>query len=326
MAYETGAATTQQDLIQKLHTFAVTNGWTQDELDTTNKRSGLHLGNCYVQFRWDSVASTGSIGLYQSLGFTPGQWPGNHPSDSGNGYIGTPITTQRRVSGIGNGAFPTYYFFSDTTYLYVVLEYVTGLYRHFGFGVVEKVGTWTGGEFVVAHVWSATQPDYPTGSYHNLLFDAHSPGASYATECGTIHAEGLPNQSGSGKWGVVWGYSGAVANNGLDRGSNQRVAVVGGTRSGPMVNALCWCPANGANGFLAMAPIPLFYNWYATPPELRLIGFAPALRVINLRYFVAAEEVTVGADTWKIFPWVRKRHLKDGAAESWNAGLAYLKT
>ncbi len=208
--YETGVPTSQQDFVQKLFTFLTANGWTQDQLDTTNKQAAIHKGTCYVSFRWDSQASpNGAIGVCQALGYTGGQSPGNHPNTGGN------ITVGRRMPWIGNGPFTSYHFFLDTTadVFHGVLEFQAGLYRHLSFGTVAKVGTWTGGEFCGALYWNNAGMDNLLSSNHSVMWDLYySTGNDVAA---TIHVEGLPNAPANSRWGSFWGgAAGSVGNEG----------------------------------------------------------------------------------------------------------------
>jgi hypothetical protein len=327
MAYETGTATTQQDLLDKLQTFAAANGWTVDEWNTSGKELSMHRSTVYVHFQWDSTATTGGIGIYQSLGWiAAGTNPWQHTDDSGTGLASLtgPYTSQRRVDRIGDGPFTKYFFFEDDTYIHVVLEYAPGLYRHFGMGILEKVGTWTGGEYAYGHIWynSFGVQDYPQDSRHSFSFDARNTNAS--TDNATLHVEGLPGEpSASTKWGVMW----QGTSPGNDRAAVARVNLFGGLRDGPLTNALSWMPANPNNGYIPLVPIPIYYRRDAgsSPEKWYLLGFAKATRLINIRNYNPGDEITVGSDTWTVFPWVRKKWDQDDTDETGNMGIAYQK-
>lgn len=155
MAYQTGTASSQEDLMNVLQTFAAANGWTVDIMSTTNDWMALNNGSVFVQFRWDN--STG-IAMFQSTAFSgTGIAPGNHTGDDGCGFLdasapyNSTVSSGRRIT-VGNGPYTAYHFFTDgtTKYIHVVLEYSPGLYRHFSFGTINKVGTWTGGQYAAA--------------------------------------------------------------------------------------------------------------------------------------------------------------------------------
>lgn len=327
MAYQTGTASSQQDLLDKLQTFAAANGWTVDNWDTGNKKLSMHKSTVYVHFRWDSVASTGSIGLYHSLGFVAaGTNPWQHTDDSGSGYTTATgaVTSQRRIDRIGDGPFTTYYFFEDDTYIHMVLEYAPGLYRHCYFGIMTKLGTWTGGEYMGGTIWymGSGVGDFPQDTRHALPFGAGH--TQNSTDNMTIHAEGMPGEpSASTKWGVSWG--GTIAGN--DRAAVGRLNMFGGLRDGPLTNAFAWIPANPNNGYIPLVPIPIYLRDDAglSPEKWHLLGYAPDVRVCNIRHLEPAEEKTIGSDTWTFFPWVRKRYELDDAEESWYGGIALKK-
>jgi len=321
MAYETGVATSQQDLLSKLGTFASGNGWTQDEFDTTNKRLSLHKGTIYVQFRWDAVDA---ISMYHSLGFIgTGTSPGNHTDDSGNGQTAAnPLTTGRRVNRIGNGPFTAYYFFTNSSpadYIHVVLEFSPGLFRHVTFGKLVKNGTWTGGEFAGCEFIAASSTGLDNTSHYVLCDGRHDQDNTLPM---TIHVEGLPGQTAGTKWGIVWGPS---TNLGTDRGGAARNPLIGGLRESFLQAALGWFSANPNNGFVPMFPLQIFRRRLTSPEQWINLGTIPDLRYINIKFVNAADEFTVGGDTWKCFPWVKKTTTAN-ADESGNMGIAIRKT
>lgn len=319
MAYETGTASSQQDLLDKLKTFAVAQGWTQDEFDTTNKRLSIHKGTVFVQFRWDAADS---IAIYHSLGFTGGNAPGNHPNDSGNGLTGTgTINAQRRISAIGNGPYPAYYFFAGTNYIHVVLEFVAGRYRHASFGELIKTGVWTGGEYAAGFHWGslAAQVDDLGNVVHYALVDWRN-NADNLLAC-TVHAEGFPGQAVGGKWGVVINSN----TTGNDRAGVLRLTLIGGVREGFLQNALGWLRANPANGFIPMIPLEIYYRRALTPEHWFKFGYVPDIKQVNMFFLNPAEEFTVGADVWKVFPWARKQFLQNDTEESGSMAFAYKK-
>ena len=147
MAYENSQATDIQDLFDKLSTFAVANGWTEDH--AASGRLFLSKSTVYVAFRWDT-ASPANVGIYHALGFINSSTdPGNHTDDSGNGEItGTNanLDDSRFVDLVDSTM--QYWFFEDDTYIHVAVETAAGVsFRHFGFGIGSKFGTFTGGEY-----------------------------------------------------------------------------------------------------------------------------------------------------------------------------------
>lgn len=322
--YETGAASDLEDLVTKLNTFAtVTNtGFsTTDGVDTVNDEYDINDGgSLFVQMDW---TSGDALELHQSLAYTTGDGPGGGTDDSGSGGTGTSQRAMHLPSG-ETGPYTSYHFFTDHatagTYVHVVLEYSSGQYRHMGFGNLSKIGDWTGGEYCYGHFWSqlAADIDSPTDALHACPWD--SIGASAADKYPTMHVEGLPDQGGSGKWGVMWGGTSA----GNDTAAVARINLLGGMRDSPLMNTYGGFSTNPANGFVAMVPLAVWYkNATPTPDELTLLGFAPDVRYVNMKNLTPGAVYTVGSAKWRVFPLVRKQNLQDDTEESRNAGIAY---
>lgn len=320
MAFTTGVAADQDALMTALSVFVAANGWTVDELDTTANQMSLSRGSVFVHFAWDD----NSIAMYQSLAFDgPSIPPHTHTDDSGNGDT-TPATvnSERRVNDIGAGPYTAHHFFEDDAtapYVHVVLEYAPGLYRHFGFGTIDKSGDWTGGEYVYGHLWdqSASGIDAPNSLSHSLGLDVRS---STDNVGATMHVEGLTAQDAAGKWGVFTSDS-PIAN---DPAGNPRVRLDGFVRTGFWITSLVWIPASPNDAFVPLVPVQVWYRETTPSPDrLRFLGEQIDKKVMNMKFFTPGQVVTVGADDWRIFPWVRKRFLEDNQEESRNAGLAY---
>lgn len=326
MAFQSGVATSQEDLIQKLFTFLTANGWVQDELDTVADDAAIHDGagtpSVYVQFRWDNA---NGIALFHSQAFVPATNPGSHTNDSGNGDETGNVDTERRIN-VDDGPYISHAFFTDGsggspgTYAHVVLEFAPGQFRHFSFGKLVKIGDWTGGDYVAAHYWDGTQPNDLQDARHNFLLDGRQDTDSSVGA--TVHLEGFPGQPGAGKYGVVW--NGTSAGN--DGDGNARESIIGGLREGFWMNALGWLRGNPNNGFVPLIPITLYHRRTSTTPDqYRKLGDMPDARYVNVFHFATGEEFTVGSDTWKVYPWTRKNNLQAGVEGSGNLGIAYKK-
>lgn len=343
MAYQTGTATDQTDLMSKLNTFAAANGFTTDYHNGTTKFLALSrpADNIYVSFHWDN---TDTIAIYQALGFsaTYQEQPWNQANDSGNGSDTVPsqIDRGRQVSRTGAGPFTAYHFFSHTNpyNIYVVLEFSPGLYRHFGFGKIVKTGTWTGGAWCAGHLWSWTGSTGfqvyadPKSGGHTVLMDGYLSTSliyhsTYNTDAGgTLHCEGLPGQVAASKWGHSVVNNLADGDVGNDRASNPRVRIDGGCRAGVALSQFGYFLPNLANGFIPIIPMEVFYNrgagsvdgWY-------YLGRMAHIGHIHLHGIDPGQTLTVGADSWMAFPMVRKSNVGGTNQESRNAGIIYKK-
>lgn len=341
MAYETGTASSQEDLMGKLHTFAVAQGWTSNVNSTTDDWMAVNNGSVFVQFRWDNATG---IAVFQSLAWTgTGTAPGNQSGDSGVGLVdaSTPynstVSSERRIV-MGNSAVTAYHFFTDgtTQYIHCVVEVSAGIFVNFGFGTIDKIGSWTGGEYAFGHRWAASgsaASDNPiaegasaSNSGHNVLFDWLGGGSTSAdaneTGC-TMHVEGVTGQPSGSKWGMFLSQGSTLGN---DRAGNARFRLRGGVRGGLLLQALGIMPANLLNGAVPLIPISVwFHDESVSPTSIMLLGSAPDVCSIQMRNINPGQEFTVGADTWKVFPLRRKQYLLGDTPESWNAGLAFKK-
>lgn len=322
MAYETGSATTQADLLSKLNTFATSNGWTSDALVTgsTPCQLALHKGTVYVQFQGDKVVTTGSIAMYQSLSGFP--YGANSGDDSGNGTAGSgPYTTGRRVTHIGNGPFTKYAFYQDGDYIHVALEYSAGLFRHFGFGILDKVGSYTGGEYCYGHHWDVTLTGLNNVS-HSALLEARCTDQSVVA---TVHLEGLPTGFQTvEKWGVIGDFASNTGSSvGTARNGTARLPCIGGYRDGSLFTALSYIRANPNAGFVPLVPLQVWRTRRAvTPQQWLFLGQLLDVRSVNGFYMNAWDTFTLGGDTWECTPLVKKADTA-AAGESGHLFVAY---
>jgi len=334
MAYETGSVASTEELVSKLFTF-LTNGvifttpWVQDNYDAGTNKASIHLGSCYVHFLWDDSTKM-NIGVYQSLGYlTSGTQQDSHTNDSGNGNGATaPVVSERRAYFNVAGPWTKYHFFAyeDTACVYVVVEETPGIFRHpFGFGNIVKLNDWIGGEFAYGCWWNPNSSyiDVPSALWHSMLLD----GSTVATNelvSATMHVVGMPNGPASHKWGVFTSDT-SLANDG---DGNGRVPLWGSSRGGPWVRELSWMRSTHLSSYKVLIPITVAYrDTTDTPDEILFLGQMHNVAVVNLANFNVGDEITVGSDTWIVFPWARKLYVPTGSNtdESRNAGWAYKK-
>lgn len=330
MAYSLVLPTNQEDIVTMFVNFATTNGWTQDELSAgTTRRAVIHKGSCYMGLRWSAAGASGDIGLYQSTGYTGGTNVGSHPGDSGSGQVTTgAVTSERRLNGIGDGPFTGMHLFADSSnsrYIHAVLEYSSGLYRHFGCGLIDKIGTWTGGEYVCGTSWQPNT-DISGNAINMHPWDSHiAPASAGAADThSTMRISGMANQSGGQTWGIFGASSGSSSN---DTAGNARIFLSGGGGSGdnPEMSVMGFLSASPSSGHIPLFKIPIAWkNQAVSPRQTMLLGYAPDVRMVQMENFTPGQEVVVGTDTWKIFPGIRKQFGGTGDRSQY-MGFAYLK-
>ena len=335
MAYETGTASNIADLMDKLQIFAVANGWTKNEpAGSIVDRLSINRNSVYVQFRWATSSPT-AVGIYQSLGWiNTSTNPGNHTSDSGNGYYSAGSVTNANILSSRHCEIPnssmSYWFFESDYYLHVVITRASLQYSHFGFGELVKQGTWTGGEYAYGHDYNSTIANSQISDDATFLLDGglgRDAPTTYRTFAATVHIESLAGQAASTKWGLAWGDAGNSTNQaGTDRATLQRYNIMGGFRGGPVAGAFARFAYTATSGLTSMYPVNLFYDggtsggvrqWYP-------LGYQPDVRGIDTTAYAEAQEITVGSDTWVVFPVTHKPAVaSNGSCRT--MGVAYKK-
>lgn len=312
MSYEAGTASSISDLFSKLNTFAAANGWTINH--SASDRLFLTRSGVSVAFRWDSTTPT-CAGIYQHTAFiNSATAPGNHTNDSGQGEVSgsdATLLTGRHVPLTNSTS--RYWFFEADTYIHVVVETAASRVVHFGFGLLLKKGTWTGGSYSYG-------TRYTVGGLSNsetYLLDGFSQSPAF---CGSLNIESLPNQTASGRWGITW--AGTSGGSGNDRGGTARELIQGGYRGGPIAKNFARMGGAINNGVIPLYSLGCWYKdrslarWYE-------LGHMPDVRGVNMRWFSSGDEVTIGSDVWLFFP---ARYLPViGAGNTGNAGVAYKK-
>jgi hypothetical protein len=197
MSYETGSATSPEDLLTKLNTFLTgAPGWTAELFTTGTKRAiWSKVGvSAKIFVSWDAD----NIGLAM---IQQAASPVDQPllSQIGSEFISNTLTSNRYCN-VMPGPYPSYHFFEDDDYIHVVVEKDSGVYRHFGWGQLLKLGKWTGGMYVYGHYWSqtATTIDVPTNTNHAAELSGIN--LNNTTRGGGIHAVGLPDQNPGTKY------------------------------------------------------------------------------------------------------------------------------
>ncbi len=340
MAYATGTAANMNALMTALSTFATANGWTEDQYTAesgtaTHGRLSLHntsATSVYVTFYWNTT-NYPHVAVYQALGYTPASHPAFEPDNAGNGTPQHPgiisafetwnqPTNYRYITDVGAGEYTSYAFFSgssDGSYIHCALEYAPFTYRHFGFGDLEKAWDWTGGGYCYGHSQSSGSP-----LAQSCLISSYGTTSGSTGRVGaTLNCEGLNNQPAGSKWGST----GQFATLGIlsSRDDEDHVRIVGGAPGGPLGSVFNNISSNSGDGFLPMSANAIFYRDVSqVKDDLYFMGWQPDIRTLNVKNFSPKDEITIGSDTWVIYPHAKKQNTGD-PNESDNLGIAYKK-
>jgi hypothetical protein len=331
MAFQNSAATDPQDLLQKLVTFLVANGWTTDRsaAEGLGWTASLHNGGVYVHFRAalnepvpfiNNTAGLGySISLYVGSGFSGG-------SPFNSQLVGSPIQSNDATAPKGgvmtllSTAITNYYFFADAggANVEVVVEKSSGVYAHMGFGTsLAQIGTWTGGPYFFASSSGAEGHSTTAGSTGHDLTAAcmGTAGDDFGAAVAFVRAEvdtfngwvsmmsynevSTPSNGYCGRLGAS-SVGGPAANQVIYDQVPAYLSAGGWNTSGAYQRSL----TSAMDGRANLLPCLLWVLRDGTSTGLSPLGTIPNCFVCNGvgQGFSAGSDYPIGADTYTLFP------------------------
>jgi hypothetical protein len=304
MSYQTGTATGPTDLLDKIRSFLLSDGWTVNNYSSIGAGYRLHVqktfesGNtCFFNFR-SAVGETGSTLIAENnIGDTNGTVTGGILINGSTGYdIGElwhkqpgysldPQNSNKSYAGCMNpmslSAIPAYYIFSTGYAVHVVVEATSGKFQFMSFGLLEKL-------------------------YFTVKVDSAPSGGVYL-DVDSI-ADWRVNGTGSYieiAWPCVAGQ--ATANADYTKGG---------------MGSFFWSKSpNFYNNIAALCPIFTFGK--RSDGNYSILGWPAGVRFMNVTNYSAGQELTYGDETWKVFP-ANDVHASE-AVRNDNCGFAFLK-
>jgi len=330
MAYQTGAATSAADLLDKFRIFAEAQGWTtnRNAAAGSGREVCISKGAAFFNFRayqnetmivnGVSGANKYGIALNGSDGYDSGSaWdrqPGYPVRGSATlgdqGHAMMPLVT-------ATGPFPSHHFFApNSNCLYCELEVNDGVYLRFGCGSLDLFNPAApgGGRFFYAtgggHVTNSTAPSAWLGAD----MDNASVGLELVPFRGADYMSGTPGLSGS-MVRVGFGSFNNWANSGrLIITARQGMVAQGGGCHDKLLMHFSPSPLNGIATL-----VPCIISLNVGDEFLAPIGSMPGMRFMDMTNYQPGDEFTFGGDTWKVYPWYQKGGL------SFQRALAMLK-
>lgn len=297
MAYQTGSAATLADLLTSLRTFCTTNGWTL-------AGDVLSKGTCYTRLLvvGTGIEVLGGAGIDVGNGLTT---PGPAVVNCDSPLTGEPVTWP-----------VAYHFHATGNEVYAVCNFsVTGwVYLAFGASPVAGLpgtGGWysasLGGAAVTILSW-ATDYHFYTGS---------------SIDYNDVNATGLGWCDGNAST------TNTYVHHGLDAGAWS--AAISANVSGPVSSAcaktsgiagpLLVRQPNAWNGESILIPVQPYID--RTSNKTSIIADLAHARYINIGNLDPGATITLGADTWRVYPFYRKGAvLAPGTTDSGWLGLA----
>lgn len=328
MAYQTGTASSPEDLLSKIKTFVESIGWVTDYYgsDTQTGITAGYLADKLLcvhtaagnYFSFLAYNSTGDIYTSGATGYSAGAIRNNQPGHSSGNFFATStrcVTNGWALTNKVIGPYAAYYFFGGSDYLHVVIEVVTNRFVHMHIGVLEKAGPYTGGEYFTGTAWTydmfytagLSYQNDPDNTFNRMPFD--SVGAD--TYVNSWQGIRMDTDGTSGKWWRM-GYDNDTQN-----------PCYGFMRSNSIVNMLVNSTPNTFNGASVMPPSLI--AGYRTLGGYAIYGTVKDLRPINMSLLSPKDILTLGTDEWMVFPIIRKGTTSEYEPCSGNFAIAYRK-
>ena len=281
MAFQQGTANDVAALLTIISTFAQAQGWTQDRASNISvDDDDLLLSKGSLFFSMLSEKNSNRINIKGNTGFDNLQTWDNQPGAS----------SFHDQANLMTGPFTQYYLYAPSSgpdYIHCVVEISAGLFTHIVFGELNKFGTYTGGAYFGALHWNNSQGNINNGgsTLHSVLFDYQSD--DFNTANGGVRADvDLKTWS-------RFTFDGAQTPN----------RAFGGARGGLEDGLIDRTP----NEYNMLNPtIPITVAVERTLNAYSPVGSVPDLREINIGDLVPGEELTIGGDTWQVFPYKSK--------------------
>jgi len=331
MSYQAGVSTGPNDLISKLETFLVAEGWTVNLSAAIGAGHRLHVQKTaadatvmYFNFR-SAIGETGVTLITEdndagaggtvtgllvngSTGYDVGEIWHHQPGKSVNAAL---ESTAMCMTQMSTTAIPAYYFFtpdSDSDTVHIAVEVTAGKFQFMSFGLLVKQGTITGGQYFSAS-FASHEPYFDWNDFN------YAPNYFSACPAGQIHGAVYVDVDATASWristGETWpeiAWPCVVGQQG-----NEYYSKVG-------MDSFFW--SHSPNSYNAMAAmVPIYTLLKRDDDNYSLLGWPDGVRFLNTTNYDPAEEITYGAETWTVF----HADSQSGDPENMYAGFAFKK-
>lgn len=312
MAYESGTATSATDLLDKFRLFAISQGWTVNRWTSEESGQALCIQKNGNHFNFNATENQ-RVRINGSLPYCTGiRMNGSDGYDSGLPWDQQPGYPRRSTTSydwhvvfldlqLNPGPFPAYHFFSlGDGALHCSLEFNTGQFFHWGCGRLDMFNpSVVGGQFIYA------PQSYPSTSWYTTGYDGDS-GYSIEMVPGRAARAGISTSRIGSMLRVQEGSYDNWASSAREStdGYLPRAWQGGAVHDFPLL-AYSPDPMNNV-GIL----LPMIASYNEDDQYLLPMGSFPGLRNMNMSGYLPGDEFTLGADTWKVFPWFQKGSIK----------------
>lgn len=317
MAYQEVSVSNVTAIIDAIRSFAEGLGFTVNQHTTISSNRVLTISGGIDDYAHFYGPESGSqVFTMLSIAYSGGVIP---TSESSRGS-----TCESNL--LNSGPYQNLYLFGEfgsKNYIHCVLEIASGKFRHFGIGALEKEGVWTGGDYNFGTYWSQsnTYIDDPDSLFHTTPFDSYNNNSD--TRIGSIRCDDN-DAIGTHPTGVDTRYmvQRHIYNRQFNAGIRNIGVAVGSGLTRQLTGFYDTSP-NYFNNQVSLGPINIVVN--RDNGYLTFIGSPNAMRAVSMEAYSPKDELTIGSDTWKVFPTVRRNLLSDNTEASAYFGFAYKK-
>lgn len=292
MAYESGSATSRDDLLDKIRGFALANGWTVNGWADDGGGKRLHIQKGTLCFNFRSGSNEPIFGYYSMTGICMNGSSGYDGAQPWYSQPGHTASTSGGAWGVSivavSGTIPAYHFFTlGSSGICIVVEYQVGKYKWLVLGELDKAyaGNYSGGQFI-------SGSDGADNYERNIVLSFDS-GTNWRSSFGVY----LDIDGQTGKW------RGNDAISGTGRLAQPHGMFTTNMTSVFQLSITAALQRSSYNAFTGLtALIPIYITAERDGGFYSYVGKVPNMRLLNIRGLSPGDEITLGSDTWKVFP------------------------
>ncbi len=338
MAYQTGAASSVGNLLVAIDSFltGVAAPWTQNEFSGTGDIRELYLNLAANHISIDSQADRFKI--YANTGYSSGSVvnaqagvPAKVGDSSWDDVIDTAATPSAYQSGMVysmTGPYTAHHFFYDATsgneQFFCVVETEPGLYRHFGWGLINKEGAgggaagYTSGQFLTTDGITTITGSESWTSRASTIFGDEDAGTNDPSWGIRVGLDAVAEAWYDGQDFPTTGQATVYA------GGEPGTSAAGGIGSNLVPPADYLAQYSNIYPGLEILPIIGRPPGSATPSTYSILGSFPMLFKTWMQFKDPGSVEDIGGDDYMFFPVGRKSSSTTGPRpNSYFAGIAY---
>lgn len=292
-----------QTLIDLLASFCAANGWTIERNTLAGNNRTLTVRKPGVS-DYVHIYNTEQLSVMMrvSVGYTAANPPSTQPNVSAECRTDLEAGVYPRLSLFANG---------DSVWAAVSIA-ASGEYRHFTFGVVEKIGVYEGGTYCDCTYWGRDSNAWQTWQGTNTT-PFYPNGNTSTQNRGWMRV----NVAADGRVNHMFGMG--SADSGTLPSATRSSVSLSSTAEGLMASN---GDQNTFSGRSIFHVIPIYVTRTGSTTFYSPVGLVSGVRWGNINKFEPEQEVTIGSDVWVVYPPIAKRPRVSGTSATRQPGAS----